>query len=311
MVDHLVIRRCIHVLLILLPLQAAACRAATESISSMDRQFETLSRMEKVTQNLPDKARAAVISAAYNELLLSAGATEPPVRASAHELDLLYKAARLTAFYTSDGKHVRDMASFLDGLQQQGLATKSHYVHMYEVLIKARMLAEARELARQHPLPELEALPELHEAADLTAGHPTEWAVDPDRHELLRRGVDLHQPAQVVIVSHPLCHFSQAAMRDIQADSVLDKVFSEHARWLAPQGTHLDFDVVQRANREHPEHQTTLVFRREEWPMIDSWTTPTFYFFKDGAVSMKVEGWPRGGHRSELLAALRQVGLVP
>jgi hypothetical protein len=309
MADRLLIRSCVHALLIVISMHAVACRARTESIS-VERHFDALNRMEKVTANLPDKARAAVIGAAYNELLSSVRAIKPLDSANDHELDLLYKAARLTAFYTLDGEHVRDMASFLDGLERRGLATKSHHVQMYEVLIKTRMLAEARELARRHPLPELEPLPALHEAADLVAGQPTEWAVDPDRHALLRRSVDLHRPAQVVIVSHPSCHFSQAAMQDIQADSVLGEVFREHARWLAPQGAHLYFDVVQRWNREHPEREITLTFQREEWPMIDSWGTPTFYFLKDGVVRAKVEGWPKGGRRPELLAALRQVGLV-
>jgi hypothetical protein len=266
--------------------------------------------MEKVTANLPDKTKASIISAGYDEMLSSVRAIKPLDSASDHELELLYKAAGLTAFYTADGKHVRDMVSFLNGLERRGLATKSHYVQMYEAFIKVRMLAEARELANRHPLPELEPLPELREAADLVAGQPTEWAVDPSRRELLRRSVDLHRPAQVVIVSHPLCHFSQAAVQDIQADPVLDKVFREHARWLAPQDAHLNFDIVQRWNREHPERETTLTVRREEWPMIDSWSTPTFYFLENGAVSAKVEGWPKGGRRPELLAALRQVGLV-
>lgn len=159
-------------------------------------------------------------------------------------------------------------------------------------------------------MPELEVLPELHEAPDLIAGHPTEWAVDPNKHELLRRSVDLHQSTQVVIISHPLCHFSQAAMHDIQADPVLSKIFEANARWLIPQGNHLDFGVVQQWNREHPGQQAALAFRRDEWPMIDSWATPTFYFLKNGVVNAKVEGWPKEGRRSELLTALRQVGLL-
>jgi hypothetical protein len=126
----------------------------------------------------------------------------------------------------------------------------------------------------------------------------------------LRRNVDLQRPAQVVIVSHPLCHFSQAAVQDIQADPVLDKVFREHAKWLVPQDAHLYFDIMQRWNREHPGREVTMTVRREEWPMIDSWSTPTFYFLENGVVSAKVEGWPKGGRRPELLAALRQVGLV-
>jgi hypothetical protein len=309
MVDHSAIRRYLHVLLIFIAIHTLACRARTKS-SSMEQRFDALSRVDSLTRDLPYRAKAAVIGTAYDELFASVRAGETPGRVSSHDMDLLYRAAQLTAFYTIDESHIRDMVSFLATLEDQGAASKSHYMHMHEAFIKARMLTEAREFARRHPLPELEVLPELREAADLVAGRPTEWAVAPNKHELLRRSVDLHQPAQVVIVSHPSCHFSQAATQDIQSDPVLGKIFSAHARWLAPQDARVDFDVLQRSNREHPEQETTLAFRREEWPMIDSWNTPTFYFFKNGALSAKVEGWPKGGRRSELLAALQQIGLL-
>ena len=45
--------------------------------------------------------------------------------------------------------------------------------------------------------------------------------------------------------------------------------------------------------------------------MIDYWGTPTFYFLQNGVVRAKVTGWPKEGRRAELLAALRQVGLIP
>jgi hypothetical protein len=309
MVDHPVIRRCSHVLLVVIAMGVVACGARMEP-SSMERRFDALSRIDEATRDLPYQARAGVMGTAYEQLFAFVRASQTLDEIDGPDLDLLFRAAYLAAFYTIDERHVRDMTTFLDELQGRELASEGHYMHMYEAFIKARMLAEARELARRHPLPELEALPELREAADLVAGRPTEWVVDPGKRELLRRSVDL-QPAQVVIVSHPRCHFSQAAMQEIQTDPVLGKIFHEHARWLAPQDTRVDFDVLQQANREHPEQETSLAFRRDEWPMIDSWGTPTFYFFKDGAVSAKLEGWPREGRRPELLAALRQVGLLP
>jgi hypothetical protein len=54
-----------------------------------------------------------------------------------------------------------------------------------------------------------------------------------------------------------------------------------------------------------------VVFKREAWPMIDSWETPTFYFLEHGVVRAKVQGWPKEGHRSELLAGLQKIGLAP
>jgi hypothetical protein len=202
------------------------------------------------------------------------------------------------------------MASFLNTLQERGLASSAHYLHMYEIFIGARMLTEARALASQHPMPELEPLPELHEEPDVVPGQPTEWVVHQSQRELLRRNADVRAPAQVVIVSHPLCHFSRAAAHDIQTDPVLRETLEGHATWLAPQDTHINFNAVQQWNQQHPEQEVTLTFRREEWPMIDSWATPTFYFLKNGVAVAKVAGWPRQGRRSELLAGLRQIGLM-
>jgi hypothetical protein len=294
-------------LLIVLAIHVLACRPGEPSSpSSMEQRFDALVRVEWKTHGLPERARHAATVAAYDEMAAPVRTLD---RISDHDLELLYRGAQRASFYTHDPRIIQGMASYLNSLQERGLASKDHYLQMYEAFIGARMLTEARALAKQHPMPELEVLPELHEAADVVPGRPTEWVVDPNKRELLRKSVDL-QSVQVVVVSHPLCHFSQRAMRDIQADPVLREIFLAKVKWMAPQSNHLDFDVIQQWNREHPGQETTLTFRRDEWPMIDSWATPTFYILKNGAVSAKVEGWPKEGRRSELLGALRQVGLL-
>jgi hypothetical protein len=275
----------------------------------MDRRLSSLNKMDELTTRSPSKEKAEIIGSAYDDLFASVRPDKGLGKISDHDLDVLYNAAHVAAFYTIAERYIQDMTAVLNELEKRGLAARNHYLHMYEAFIKARMLAQARELAKRHPLPDLEVLPELGDAPDLVAGWPTELVVDPVAPRLLRRSVDLHEPAQVVVVSHPLCHFSQAAMQEIQADPVLRKIFDAHAKWLAPQDPRFDVDVLRRWNREHPGQEINLTFRREEWPMLDVWSTPTFYFFKNGAVTAKVEGWPKGGHRSELLAALRQVGL--
>ena len=89
----------------------------------------------------------------------------------------------------------------------------------------------------------MEVVPELRSNA-LVPGSPTELVVDPEARVLLRRSVDL-QPAQVLVVSHPECHFSQDAIRDIEADPVLREAFV-NAKWLGPQHNNLKFDAFQR-----------------------------------------------------------------
>jgi hypothetical protein len=301
--------RRLNVCTMILMVQAFACGAGTDP-SSADRRFGVISKVGDMTASLPYRARAAVIGTMYEVLFSSIPESWPLKEVGDAELRARYAAAQLTEFYTIGRRHLGDMKSLLNELQRRSLASKTDYVDMYEALLKARQLTEARDLAAHHPMLELEPIPELREAADLVAGQPTEWAVDPSRKELLRRNVDIQRPTQVVIVSHPLCHFSRAAAESIQADPVLGKIFAAHARWLAPQSARIDFNVIQQFNREHPEQETTLTFDREEWPMIDSWTTPTFYFLRKGAVIAKVTGWPKEGHRTELLAALRDVGVV-
>lgn len=290
--------------LLVLWLHVIACR--TNAPSSIEQRFDAFVRAERTTRDLTERARFSAIATAYREMARVGKTLD---RISDRDLDLLYRGAQMESYYSHDPTTIRDMASSLDALQKRGLASSEHYVHMHEAFIGARMLIEARKLEKQHPMAEFEVLPDVHEADHLVPGRPTEWSVNPDKRELRRNSVDMRS-VHIVIVSHPLCHFSQSAMRDIQADPVLSEIFLDNAKWLAPQSNRIDFDVIQKWNREHPRQETTLTFRRDEWPMIDSWATPTFYFLKNGAVVAKVEGWPKEGRRSELLSALRQVGLL-
>jgi hypothetical protein len=270
-----------------------------------------LNKVDDVMALLPAATRAATMGALYDEFFASARLDQRLDRIGDRDLDLLYRAASLAEYDTVNAKYIRDMQAYLDALQERKLASEGDVVQMYRALVSTRRLTEASELARRHPLPEMKAFPAWHDASGLAAGLPTELALDLDRHELLRRSVDLHQAAQIVVVGHPGCHFTQNAMRDIQADPLLGGIFRSHARWLAPQESVFDWDAFEQWNRSHPEQELAVAFRREEWPMIDTWNLPTFYFFKDGALQTKFFGWPEKGRRSELLAALQQIGLAP
>jgi len=291
-----------HQFLLVVALCAVACHHSEPS--DIEKHLDVISRAE-MTFGVPDRARLAGIQAAYAELVRAAG---PLDRINNHDLSLLFEGAYREAFYMHHAATIREATALLDAMQKRGIATDEHYRKMYETFIGARMFDEARALAKRHSVPDLEEAPDLREAV-LLPGQPTKMVVDPTARVLLRRSVDLH-PVQVVVVSHPRCHFSENAMRDIQADPVLRTAFLEHATWLAPQHDNLEFDAIQRWNREHPGMQHAIAYRNDEWPMIDSWGTPTFYVIKGGVVSAKVEGWDGEGSRDKLIAGLREVGLL-
>jgi len=53
-----------------------------------------------------------------------------------------------------------------------------------------------------------------------------------------------------------------------------------------------------------------LAERREDWPFIKAWSTPTFHVLKDGQLIGSFEGWPREqGRRLQLAALLRHAGV--
>ena len=277
---------------------------------SIEKRFDSFYQFEVKSPSLPYKEKAVLISQKYDELFAPRHDIRSFKEVRDVELDMLFRAAYLTAFYTFDAKHVMDMKRVLVELEKRGIASDRHRLDMYQSLVAARMLTEARAFSQKFPTPTMENLPALREEAGIRRSEPTEWALIADASELLRQPVHLDQAVQILIVSHPLCHFSQNAVRDIYSDPLLRAVFIGRTKWLAPQSGTLDIKVFQQWNREHPEAQMTFAYKQDEWPMIDYWGTPSFYFFKNGKVAAKVVGWPKGGQRAELLAALRQVGLT-
>jgi hypothetical protein len=286
-----------------------ACRARSER-GDIARRFDVLTQVDQATALLPAVIRAAAMGALYQELFASSDPKRRLDRVADKDLELLYRAASLVEYDTLDAKYLPDMQSYLDALQRRNVASHREMVRMYQALVSARKLAEAGELARHHPHPEMPALPALRDASGTAGGLPTELVLDLDRHELVRRSVDLHQAALIVVVGHPSCHFTQNAVRAIQADSVLGEVFRAHAVWLAPQESAFGWDQLEQWNRSHPGQELAIAFRRDEWPAIDTWNLPTFYFFKDGALRAKFFGWPEQGRWAELRSALRQIGLT-
>jgi len=110
-------------------------------------------------------------------------------------------------------------------------------------------------------------------------------------------------------VTHPACHFSQEAFRAIEGDAGLLALFADHAQLIAPSARRFEVALFQQWNREHPGLPMRLAYDRSQWPQLEAWSTPTFYFFRDGRLQAVVDGWPKGGRKDDLLAAARKIGL--
>ena len=128
--------------------------------------------------------------------------------------------------------------------------------------------------------------------------------------KLERKSIDLGKGGTIVVVASPLCHFCQRAIRSIEGDAVLRPLFREHALWMVPPDESTSISTVATWNRLHPNEEMEFAYRRDEWPMVERWETPVFYFFKDGRVVSKVAGWPVAGRKAELNRSLRLARLI-
>lgn len=301
--------RCPGLFLMLCALVSWAPAAFAQVAPLPQQRLEALYALE-ADRSLTGRARGEAIAQRYRELL--PGDSRAAAGASDAELAAWFDAAHVVIIHQPEAQPARDLVRVLAALEARGLAEPAHYHAAQEGLLAARLLDEAQAFTREHAAQGLAPLPTFVTAPGLAVDAPSEWAVHPQRHELLRRPVSGLPSTGIVVVGHPFCHFTQDAVRDIEADPLLAGLFAAHAKWIAPQsGRMRDVAAIQQWNRDHPDGAMTLAYRESDWPAIDYWGTPTFYFLRDGQVVEQVTGWPTEGRRAELLAGLRELGLLP
>jgi hypothetical protein len=153
-------------------------------------------------------------------------------------------------------------------------------------------------------------VPEFDDLSSRGKAGPTQIVVSADGRRLTRRDFKLDAPAQILVVVSPLCHFAQHSLRDIASDPDIGPAFSQHATWLVPPDDgSTPVAEVARWNRDHPRETMVLAYDYREWPTIDRWEFPVFYFLRNGTLESEVIGWPRAGRKSEIAAALHHIGL--
>lgn len=278
--------------------------------SVIAQKFQILVDVENQSRHQSTKTRGISIAASYEDLFAPLQKRSELKKYSVSDLELIFRAAKIAAFYSINRKYVEHMALDINQLDEKGAIADRYYLSLRRAFIQTRMFPELLELDLKHPLQQGERLPAILETPQLTYSGPTEWVVSADKQELLRRPVNLNPAVQIVVISHPLCHFSQNAVSYIQSDPLLNKLFIEHAKWLAPQSGELNVKTFQQWNQSNAGSLITIAYKQEEWPMLDEWGTPTFYFFKAGVVVAKVVGWPKEGRRKEVLVALQKMGLL-
>ncbi len=299
-------------LLLSIALLTSVCACSTHSApdtSDIEQRYNTLYSLENRLLKSDDSTRtiSTQFAESYDDMISSIQKPHKVGSLATTDVQFLFTSASLAQFYSFNPKYVRDMQLDLNELHRRQVATQADYTDLYAALIGSRMFAEARRLEAKRPLAN-GPIPDYRD--DSSSGSLTDLVVGPHGTALTRQNVSLPATAIVVVVS-PLCHFSQSAIRTIESDSTLRPIFRTHALWLVPpDDASTGFDTIADWNQSHPHEYMYSVYRIRDWPMIDRWETPTFYFVKNGKLAVEVVGWPGKGRKPEVVTALKRVNLL-
>ena len=84
---------------------------------------------------------------------------------------------------------------------------------------------------------------------------------------------------------------------------------ARNSTWITPQETVENFASIAGWNQKYASARMEAVYLQKEWPLIESWQTPGFYFIKDGTIVASVIGWPGDQQLETLKDAFRRIGL--
>ena len=289
---------------------ACSTRSATLVPSRVEAAFNSFDQFQdNVVRSDPSThIVASKIHARYRTLFSSYQTRAALATVGPNDVALLFRAAGADFLYSVSSASLGDMQLDLAELHRRGIARKSDDEKVYAALVENRLFEKARAFAKVHRLASVEVVPHLVDNAGRK--RPTTLLVSDGGKKLVRTAVDIMSGRLIVVISSPLCHFSQRAIRSIESDALLRPLIRNHSLWIVPPDQSTPFATVATWNQLHPHEQMAYVYRRDEWPMVERWETPVFYFLRSGRVVSKVRGWPVAGRKAELRRGLRLTGLM-
>lgn len=217
-------------------------------------------------------------------------------------LHFFIRATAARHFYTHDARDVSAMHAAVGALASAGQDTQSDWDTYFRSLILARDFDQAA-LVQMRFKDWLPALPSIVLTQERTSAEKALWDVDVTSKSLVRQSVDVSRGMRLVVISHPACRFSRAAMIAFESDPELRVL---PVLWVVPPERDLNFDLVGSWNSDHPTVPVRLVDRTSQWN-FKHWSTPTFYVLKDGEVVGQGTGWAIDGRsRADVVDLISQ-----
>ena len=223
------------------------------------------------------------------------------------DLRALFDALNTKAFYSDSRVNAFALEKFALLLKERADLRASEAKAVFGALVAARDFDRAKYFQKLTNVATPEPLPQT---IDATIGKPatTLWFVNASKRVLERKSIPELHGVQLVVVASLDCQYSVRALNTVTSNDALMRSLPPVAYWIVPPERSLIFSKLQAWNSDHKLLQFALANAKDEWPFIDSWDTPEFYFLRDGKVVDRLTGWPRdGSNEQKLLSKLREL----
>ncbi len=115
-------------------------------------------------------------------------------------------------------------------------------------------------------------------------------AYDHKKSDIYIKPINLSFSPHIVITASPACKFSQNFFNWLSKDKALISQLNEHITVLIPPAfSHSLPDL--NTYKELGLKNIFIVHKKEEWEEITSWSTPSFYIFKEQKFTGNFDGW--------------------
>lgn len=211
-------------------------------------------------------------------------------------VDALYEIT----FYTQNKSICIEYLRLFNLYQLKGWATQSDYKNMYSALIRNRLFKEAQGFYDAHKLHGLDALPKLTRT-NVSKRKIIVYSFDKhSAHTLNTENFEFSKSKEIIMVAHPHCHFCFNAATAISKDQTLKQFFKKNVHLISPPDGNIQTEPLHDWFDRFPFLEIKYIANFSDFPMIDYWGTPTFYFLENGKVIDKITGWPKQGRMKEL-----------
>lgn len=290
------------------PAAHAGAHDADIAVARATHKFDdTVSQLDAEGRDGGSVAYSSAIAEAYKEFAVAM----PPVgelpMLDDESLSNIFRVLSTTVFYTNDVIYLPAMQSVAERIRQRDGLSASQVNRLHGAYMRTRMFAEADKLFRTQNPRAPDPTPAISQESGFDARGPAVIRLQKDQEKLLIANERLDSPMQIVVTIAPHCAPSQRALRDISSDRSLSAIFHQHALWLLPVDESLHVEYLRLYSDLEAVGNVGVAYNRKAWPMIDSWSTPIFYFLRNGQVVNTVRGWPQGGRLEELRRAIENV----